>query len=231
MKIALLADIHGNSLALQAVLNAAKRAEVEALCIAGDFVGYYYRPNEVLEMLGDWQTYCVQGNHERMFFDALSNPEVLPNIKQKYGSGLSYATDQPGPLHQWLQSLPVSMQIELDGLKILIAHGAPWDENAYLYPTTKSNELARVDSYGVDLLVLGHTHYKFESHTESTHIVNPGSVGQPRDGRIGAAWALYDTSARTCEFYAEPYNIHAVIDEARRIDPELPYLRDILQRK
>ena len=70
MRIALLGDIHGNSFALAAVLEAARAAHVEKLLITGDFVGYYFWPREVLDMLDDWDVAAVRGNHEDMLVDA-----------------------------------------------------------------------------------------------------------------------------------------------------------------
>ena len=63
MRIALLGDIHGNSFALAAVLGAARATRVEKLLITGDFVGYYFWPREVLDMLRDWEVEAVRGNH------------------------------------------------------------------------------------------------------------------------------------------------------------------------
>ena len=66
MKIGLLGDIHGNSRALRAVLESARVKGVEKLCLTGDFVGYYYHPDEVLDLLASWPNHAVRGNHEAM---------------------------------------------------------------------------------------------------------------------------------------------------------------------
>ena len=66
MKIGVLSDIHGNHIALEAVLTEAVSLDINRLCVLGDMVGYYYHPDRVLEMLKAWPVDVIQGNHERM---------------------------------------------------------------------------------------------------------------------------------------------------------------------
>jgi predicted phosphodiesterase len=110
MRIALLGDIHGNSFALAAVLDAARAARVEKLLITGDFVGYYFWPREVLDMLSDWDIAAVRGNHEDMLVDVLNGPASLEKINAAYGSGLSRAIETLTQAQlDWLCNLPHPM--------------------------------------------------------------------------------------------------------------------------
>ena len=77
---------------------------------------------------------------------------------------------------------------------------------------------------------MGHTHYPMSREIDSTLLVNPGSVGQPRNKRPGAAWAILDTEKKDVTFRNENYNIQSVVNEAVRRQPNLPYLAEVLVR-
>jgi len=231
MKIGLIGDIHGNSLALRAVLEHATELNVTALCVTGDFVGYYYHPDEVLEMLSKWQTFSVQGNHERMLQSVLSSPEALRRFDAKYGKGLRRATELLSIENQKeLCGLPETLSFSLDGKKIILAHGTPWDGDHYLYPDAPNSMWDKFLAYEADLIVLGHTHYQSKRSIGGILVVNPGSVGQPRDGKLGAAWAMYDTKSNQCDHFVEAYDIELVETEAKLFDPNIDYLHTILRR-
>ena len=94
MKFALLSDVHSNSFALQAVLNAVKKKNIDTLIMTGDFVGYYFWPAKVFELLKDWNVVAVRGNHDRMLEDVINDTSHRLNIHKKYGSGLEVAFQQ-----------------------------------------------------------------------------------------------------------------------------------------
>jgi predicted phosphodiesterase len=135
----------------------------------------------------------------------------------------------PGQL-DGLCGLPHPLEIALDSHRILLCHGAPWDNDEYIYPDAALEVFERCASGGHHLVVLGHTHHAMALRVGATAIVNPGSVGQPRDRRPGAAWALYDTATGEVFLRCEPYASERVADEARFRDPALPYLADVLTR-
>ena len=82
-----------------------------------------------------------------------------------------------------------------------------------------------------DLVVLGHTHYPMSHKIGRTLVVNPGSVGQPRNREPGAHWAIFDTVSRSLQRRMDAYDSAALVRECRRRHPELPYLADVLLRK
>ncbi|WFP50632.1 metallophosphoesterase family protein [Methylomonas sp. EFPC3] len=232
MKIGLLGDIHGNSLALEAVLASAKAKNVEILCLTGDFVGYYYSPDRVLDMLTEWSTFAVAGNHEHMLFESLESAERRDEYLSKYGSGLISAACRLSPSQlEWLRKLPAKLELDISGQRILLAHGAPWDTDCYLYPDAPEPHWTRAAEGNFDLVVLGHTHYRFQRKIGRSLIVNPGSVGQPRDRIPGAAWAVFDTDTMVCEHYSESYDVSTVIQQARVNDPNKKYLQEVLVRR
>ena len=231
MRLALLGDIHGNHIALEAVLDAARRLRVDRLLVTGDIVGYYFWPAEVMEMLLPWDKIVVRGNHEDMLARARGSTEFLAQIDRRYGRGLRLAIEcLSSEQLDWLESLPHPLEVETDAGRILLCHGTPWDLNAYLYPDTETGLLRRCADTGHDLVVLGHTHYPMERKSENCRIVNPGSVGQPRDRRPGAQWAMLDTDSNEIAFFLEEYDPTPVLDAARELQPDIPYLQEVLLR-
>ena len=231
MKIALLGDIHGNDAALRSVLKAALAANVDRLLITGDLVGYYFAPLQVLQLLNDWDRDIVRGNHEEMLAAARSDCAFLAKVDSRYGSGLRIAIEQLSTeqLNE-LCTLPHPLELEINGVRIILCHGAPWDLNQYIYPNTESDLIARCAIKKYDLVVMGHTHYPMLKNIGKTILVNPGSVGQPRNRQPGASWALFDTVNRLITFRTESYDATDLINECNMRHPELPYLSEVLNR-
>lgn len=232
MKLGLLGDIHANRLALGVVLDAAAKENVDALLITGDLVGYYFSPKAILDLLQSWQRYMVRGNHEEMLCRGRQDPGTLAAVRMRYGSGIDEALAQlSGAELDVLCGLPHPLPLEFDGRKILLCHGAPHEIDCYVYP---DSDLAMLDGRALtefDLVVTGHTHYPMQKTLgEKTLLVNPGSVGQPRNRQPGAHWALYDTERGAVSFRCEPYDCSPLQAEARSRHPELPYLADVLGR-
>jgi putative phosphoesterase len=233
MRCALLADIHANSLALRAVLKAAKDQRVDTLLVAGDLVGYYFSPGEVLTMLETWTKFMVRGNHEDMLYRSMNDTNELAAVTRRYGSGIQLAMDQLSESErEKLTGLPHPLALTLDGRNILLCHGAPNDINGYIYPDNDLSGLQDHASGSADLVVVGHTHYPMlKELSETTQLVNPGSVGQPRNSCPGAYWALYNTESGEVTLHREDYDCSEIQQEARIRHPEMPYLADVLSRR
>lgn len=231
MIIGILGDIHGNPPALQAVLDAAQSEGVEKLLVTGDLVGYYFWPEHVLELLEPWDKVIVRGNHEQILAEARRYPELLPQIERRYGSGVRMALENLSVAElDWLASLPHPIEVMLDGCNILLCHGAPWDLDQYVYPDADSTLLERCAVPRHDWVILGHTHYPMVHDCGLVRVINPGSVGQPRNRQPGAQWALLDTSTRQVTLRREDYDFRSVAAEAALRHPELPYLSEVLAR-
>ena len=229
MRIALLGDIHGNSFALEAVLGAARASRVEKLLITGDFVGYYFWPRDVLDMLAEWDIGAVRGNHEEMLVNALSATTFLEKINVAYGTGLSVAIETLTISQlDWLSQLPHPRSFEFDGRSLLLCHGSPWNVDQYVYPDAKDDLLESCAVSGYDWVVMGHTHYPMVKRVGKTLLVNPGSVGQPRNRIPAAHWALLDTASQELNLMTEPYDVSPVVAAATQRHPELPYLGNVL---
>ena len=230
MKVALLADIHGNAQALACVLASAKLLGASRLLIAGDFVGYYYDAGKSFDLLEPWDWTAIRGNHEDMLRD-WHNGRDRAAILARYGSGIKAAyLDLTKDKFDLLTALPEKRELRIDQRTVLMCHGSPWDPLAYIYPDAPADVREKFAAGGQDLVLFGHSHYPIVWHQGTTTVVNPGSVGQPRDRIPGACWALWDTDTRTVSLHRESYDATPLIAECRRRDPSLHYLQDVLIR-
>lgn len=231
MKVGVLSDIHGNHIALQAVLAEAQRQSVERLFILGDLVGYYYHPDRVLELLEPWQKEMIQGNHEAMLLDALTSQQRAEEIRKKYGSGIDMALRVlPSAAIASLTKLPWRKTVRVDGLVVELCHGSPWDRDTYIYPNAPREILNKCRLPGTDFIFMGHTHHPFISDEEGCCIANSGSVGQARDKGGVANWLMLDTASKALTLQKTPYEISELLEEVQQRDPHLPYLGQVLKR-
>ena len=231
MRVALLSDIHANHIALEAVLNAVRQAHIDRLLICGDLVGYYYSPERVINLLRPWKKHVIRGNHEDMLALAQRDGETLGRIERDYGSGLRVALECMAPDDlAALLALPATESVELDGYRLLLCHGSPWSTDQYVYPDASQALLERCARPGFSAVVMGHTHYPMLREANGVRLINPGSVGQPRDHRPGAAWAILDTSSDEVTFRRESYDVAPLVAEAKARDPGVPYLHQVLLR-
>lgn len=234
MKIGIFSDIHGNITAFREVLREAKSLNITKLFICGDFVDYYYSPEEVLKELENWEFVAIKGNHEEYLFEAMGNTEMLSAYTAKYGHGLEKAIRKlSGSQIEFLKALPASRSITVEGFQFHLFHGSPDSISEYVYPDTnpeRLEEIALKSPIG-SIIILGHTHYPFLSLVKGRVILNPGSVGQARQRGGQASWVAFDTSNGSIVFHNTAYHVESVIAEVDIHDPDKPYLRNVLQRK
>lgn len=231
MKIAILSDIHGNSIALKAVLEGFRKENIEEIFCLGDFVGYYYRSDEVWTSLESWPKEVIGGNHEQMLKDSLASDSKSREIRERYGSGIQQSLKKLKPeVIEMFIKLPSRKRVIRDGVRFELCHGSPWDRDFYVYPDASSEILDRCYIEDTDFVLMGHTHRPFLKKIKECSLVNPGSVGQARDKGSQASWAIIDTDAKDVKFMSTPYNPEALIKEAQAFDPDLGYLQQVLVR-
>ena len=233
MNIAVIGDIHGNYLALKKVLTEIKNEGIKHLFITGDIVGYYYHPDKVFEELAGWSYDIIQGNHDRMMGEIYHGNEKLRKwYKTKYGSGIDCALKLLSAEQcEFLSELPNKKEINIGGRNILLCHGSPWNPDEYIYPDSPEATIKQCAKGHFDAVIMGHTHYPMEKHINSTVVLNAGSVGQPRNYIPGADWAILDLDTLNVQLRHVQYDISTVVEEAEHINPELPYLAQVLFRK
>jgi predicted phosphodiesterase len=231
LRIAILSDIHGNSTALETVLREAASESIERLFVLGDLVGYYYEPLKVLELLAPWNVDFIGGNHELYLSQALTDPARLAAITAKYGGGLETAIQTLSPEQlDFLVKLPITKTVEVDGLKIVLAHGSPWSVEEYLYPDSNATAFDKFATLDCKMVFIGHSHYPFQRMVGDVRVVNSGSVGQPRDIGGLASWMILDTKTGLVVNRRTPFETDELVAQAKNRDVTLPYLHEVLTR-
>lgn len=215
MRIGIISDIHGNFDALEVILNAFERKTVKKIICLGDMIGYFHQSIAVLDRLMELEVSAICGNHEAYLLGSLS---YLPERAGIYNLEYVHKAISPKALH-WLASLPTKFHLTIEGKKCSFFHGSPWDPlQGYIYPDyTLFENFLTIDS---DYFFLGHTHYPFNKKIENKIIVNPGSVGLPRNGDNRAQAAIFDIQSGI-EFVQEEYDLGAFLESAqkKRVDP------------
>jgi putative phosphoesterase len=198
MRIGVLSDVHSNRVAFETVL--ADMPEVDALVCAGDVVGYNPWPAESVEMMRDREIPTVLGNHDRAVAEGTA---FRFNAMAK--AGVEHASDRLSEDQlDWLADLPNERR-EFDG-RVKVVHGHPDDPDHYTMPEEFSPDLLGEE----DALVMGHTHVQHHEVYDDGVVLNPGSVGQPRDRDPRAAYAVLDLDDRSVEECRVEYDIEAV---------------------
>ncbi|MFA5374870.1 MAG: metallophosphoesterase family protein [Dehalococcoidia bacterium] len=225
MRYAILADIHGNFDAFQSVLqDIDDRGGVDELWCLGDIVGYGPEPSDCLALLREHPHICVAGNHDWAAIGKIDATDFNPDAAAacKWTAGQLTIADK-----EYLQSLPRTATCG----KFTLAHGSPRDPlNEYIFSALSAAGNFR--SFGTDYCLVGHTHVPAVFTDSEGHclkasmptvlhlggvrsIINPGGVGQPRDGDPRAGYAIYDDVERVIYSYRIPYDITAVQEKMR----------------
>jgi len=220
MKIAIISDVHSNIEAFKAVLKDINERRCDVILCLGDLVGYYYWPEEVVNLLMNTDNvYAIKGNHEEMYFESLSDLKYKESINKKYGSGIDYACDKiSNNSLSYLKGLKSSMDLTLDGKNLGMFHGSPFSIDQYVYPDSNQETFFNVTNNKFDVVLFGHTHHQFVSYFNKTLIINPGSVGQARDVRGLAAYAIYDTKSEAVLPIRIKYDIRSLVDAIAKIE-------------
>lgn len=230
MTLGVIADIHGNHAALGVVLEEFRRRGVCQVAFLGDLVGYYAFVYECLAMLAAFDVMAVRGNHDQVALDCFEAGHRDDRYRRAYGTALDRGLASAGPMVvRFLQASPPKRTIRLRGRTLLLCHGSPWDPlEGRVYPD--SEDWDRFCSLGVDVVLMGHTHYPLSRRCGSVCVINPGSVGQARHRSSVASAALLDVGTLACQLLDIPYSPDIIVDDATAHDPGLPYLTDVLRR-
>lgn len=209
MSVALISDIHANLPALEAVIN--DMPEVDEVLCAGDIVGYNPWPAECVDRIRSLATMTVQGNHDR----TVNNPEAYFHNYQAE-AGLNHAKSKlSDEQKEWLQALPKHVEFANGNFRLVHSHPDSDNLGSYVFPRNFPEMRPYLDKH--QGIVLGHTHIQHKAEIDGRLIVNPGSVGQPRDGTPSAAYAILDPENKRVEFRRVEYDINQVISKVESV--------------
>jgi predicted phosphodiesterase len=225
MRVAVISDIHANLLALEAIAEAIEQEQPDEIWCVGDVVGYGPQPNPCCDWTADHADLCIAGNHDlgvlgtidlAYFSDdaavaALWTREVLSDSAREYLAGLQPSAEREG---------------------IALYHASPRDP-VWDYVLSYDAALEAIDDSTSDLTLVGHSHIPIavgagdnlgghagngtEVELKGRWLLNPGSVGQPRDGDPDAAWLLLDLDARRASFRRVQYDVERTQAEMREL--------------
>ena len=236
MRYFVISDIHANLEALEAVLAAGTSLHYDRLLVLGDLVGYGADPNLVIERIRDVKPHAlIRGNHDKVG-SGIESPDGFNAVAR---SAIRWTYDALTETNrEWLAQLPEG-PILVDEF-IEICHGTPFDEDAYVFDDLDA--LRAIHAAERPVCLFGHTHvqvgYSLDAdqfnmttaeerrplnvgfHNGARHLVNPGSVGQPRDGDARAGYALVDTDTHEIAIYRLEYPIARA--QAKIIEAGLP---------
>lgn len=215
MRLALFSDPHGNWPALQAVLRSIDRRGADLTVCLGDLVDYAPWHREVIAELRRREISCLQGNHDQVQAGLGSTGDWEypdPEERRVVEAAAAWTAERITPAEkEFLAGLPGELLLELAGRRCLFVHGTPGDPNHYLRAEAPEEELRAALAAGpADILFCGHTHRPARRLLAGGQVINPGSVGSPRDGLPVARWALVELARDVrVEWIAVPYDYHA----------------------
>lgn len=235
MRYLIFTDIHGNHEAFLALLKSIQKKRIDYYIFLGDLVGYGASPNEVIQKIMTLKPLSlIRGNHDK----AVCGLDSVQTFNPIAASAIFWTKNNITKRnYDYLFHLEKTPAIVHD--TITICHGAPFDEDYYIFGEF---DAAEAFSYiQTPLCFFGHTHFPFvytekDGAVEGTflegnanelklekgarYLINPGSIGQPRDRNPAAAFAIYDSETRIVKFHRVEYDVE---DAKRKIlDARLP---------
>jgi len=220
MRYLILSDIHSNREALTAVLHHVRRKRWDKAIVLGDVVGYGANPNQAVDMVRALHPLvAIRGNHDKVC-SGVEDGEMFNRVALQAAVWTRERLTESNL--RWLKALPEG-PVVVDGA-FAIAHGTPIDEDAYIFGEIEALNVFRQTAF--PLCFFGHSHFpvifglspdaiqtvltrapsfRFRLEPGVRYLVNPGSIGQPRDGNPRASFAMFDGDTRTVTVHRVPY--------------------------
>lgn len=224
LRYLILSDLHSNLEALEKSVEVARDNYDQVICL-GDLVGYGPDPNAVVERVKELTNVIIRGNHDKACCGITNAEDFNPLARQ---SAVWTREELTAEHFAFLRSLPAG-PIMMNGFEIV--HGSPADEDEYIFGAVQA--LPALRNLTTQTVFFGHTHHqggfmlapegRFQSircaskesgrtlvwplRDGGRYLINPGSVGQPRDGDWRAAFAILDDEQRHVEYYRIPYDL------------------------
>ena len=234
MKYGVISDVHGNIVALNAVLNEFERQNVEKIICCGDIIGIGPEPEKAVQRLIQIKEklICVRGNHEGYLLEGI--PEIIHDRAMTKGETAFHRWTQSvlsDSTKQFLSNLPYEIYIEEEGKKIYVTHYA-YEENKdfkrHIFLPNAEECAELFSNIDADIYLFGHTHNKVENNTNGKKYINPGSLGCPCDSKKADCGILeINQNEVKYEQLEVPYDVRSVINEIKEI--KFPCYKMMLQ--
>lgn len=222
MRALVVSDLHANAEALRATMTRMRRKKFDSVFCLGDFVGYGANPNQVLDTMRTLRAkkIYIRGNHDRVAA-GLDDASGFNNAAK---ASALWTRDRLSPVNRrFLHDLAVGPRMHGDAM---LCHGSPYDEDEYLFNVHHAAQVLAL--YHAPFILFGHTHLPavfsidpdmnvsgFAVREDATvklqpglrYLINPGSVGQPRDRNPQSSCIILDTDKRTVQFFRTDYDL------------------------
>lgn len=220
LKIALLADVHANLPALEAVMDHARSKGCEVFWNAGDCLGYGAFPDETVGILRE-SALNILGNYDRKVLEVRKRrADWQKSLMPEKWMAFNWAYENLSKENRrWLAELPERRRIDVEGKSVLLVHASPLSANEHLSAgTPRSRFEVLSDAACADVVVCGHSHSPFAFRVKGTWFVNPGSVGRPDDGDARASYATLSLRRGVfrVQHYRVDYDVERAAEESRR---------------
>jgi predicted phosphodiesterase len=222
VRAVVVSDLHANAEALRAVLSHVRRKKFDSFICLGDFVGYGAEPNQVVDTMRTLRTkkLYIRGNHDRVSSAITEGASFHPAAQAAAEWTRKHLS---APNRRFLEKLPLGPVKHGD---VLLCHGSPHDEDEYVFNEYHAAQIFA--STDARIILYGHTHlpaiFSVDARGEvegeavrgdklirldadRRYLINPGSVGQPRDRDRRASFAIVDASRMTAQFFRVAYNV------------------------
>lgn len=234
LRILVISDIHGNAVALKSVLDHVEKWDY--LWVLGDLVDYGPEPHVVVDLVRDLKPdIVVRGNHDHAVAfntDCLCAKE-LHDLSVYTRNNISFKLLSREQI-EWLKTLPLKVTVKLEDKRFYIVHGSPRNPlYGYLKPSLSFNEILfhltpsplyiKPRIVKADYVIVGHTHIQWSTNINSLRILNPGSVGQPRDSDPRASYAIIDLDKNSIELHRVKYDVEVVLRKYKSLGIEDRY--------
>lgn len=227
-RLGVISDLHSNFEALKVTLRWLEKHGVKEIVCLGDIVGYNANPLEVTYLTHKSVAFSLKGNHERYVLGAKAK-----GVREEKLEVIDWTRDKLSPRYrEWLASLP---DYHLYEGKVLLVHGSPRDPDEYVYKQEAfATSLKHMEEHypGIRLCFFGHSHLPMcisrnrvdsrmgETRTlqldrDTTYLINPGSVGQPRDGVAKAGFGVMDFKRYTFTWVRLDYDYETTGERIR----------------
>lgn len=225
MRILVLSDIHANRAALEAI-----REPFDVCIFLGDLVDYGVEPGPCIEWVRKNVKYAIRGNHDhgaaqRIFVQGVGGFRYLTGVTRPRTIQLLTEADR-----KYLASLPTSLWLTLNGKRFFLVHATPRDSMDEFAPPDAEAWKRRLQNIDADYVLVGHSHIQFMLEFGNTTVINPGSVGLPRDGDPWAAYAVITDDGPELKRVQYPIDeAIAALYAAKLPEPALQALSEVLR--
>ncbi|CQR46344.1 phosphodiesterase [Paraliobacillus sp. PM-2] len=195
MKLAFISDIHGNAVALEAVLASIKEKEVDNIVVLGDIAYRGPEPKRSIKLIQDLNTTVIKGNADEWIVRGVKQGEVPEQARNLMNQEREWTVSQlDQSALNYLETLPTNLNLTKQGIHMHAFHATPTSLFDVVLPDATNDEIREkiINKYNADIYLYGHIHQSYIRNIDGKTIINLGSVGLPFDGIPKASYAIVE---------------------------------------